>query len=38
MRWFLAGHEGIILFLTASAYKYKEILETMTVSHSNLIV
>jgi threonine synthase len=32
---FLAGHESIILFLTASAYKYQEVLETMTVSHSN---
>ena len=32
---FLAGHESIILFLTASAYKYQEVLEIMTVSHSN---
>jgi len=32
---FLAGHESIILFLTASAYKYQEVLETMTASHSS---
>jgi threonine synthase len=32
---FLAGHESIILFLTASGYKYQEVLEIMTVSHSN---
>ena len=31
----LAGHESIVLFLTASVYKYQEVLETMTVSHSN---
>ena len=27
---FLAGHESIVLFLTASAYKYQEVLEKMT--------
>jgi threonine synthase len=31
----LAGHESIVLFLTASAYKYQEVLETMTEIHSN---
>jgi threonine synthase len=32
---FLAGHESIILFLTASGYKYQEVLETMTASHGS---
>jgi len=27
---FLAGHESIVLFLTASAYKYQEVLEKLT--------
>jgi threonine synthase len=27
---FLAGHESIVLFLTASAYKYQEVLETLS--------
>ena len=27
---FLAGHESIVLFLTASGYKYQEVLETLT--------
>jgi threonine synthase len=26
----LAGHESIVLFLTASAYKYQEVLEKLT--------
>jgi threonine synthase len=28
----LAGHECIVLFLTASAYKYQEVLETLTTT------
>jgi threonine synthase len=28
---FLAGHESIVLFLTASAYKYQEVLEKLTM-------
>jgi threonine synthase len=32
---FLAAHESIVLFLTASAYKYQEVLDTMTVTHSS---
>ncbi len=31
---FLAGHESIVLFLTASAYKYQEVLETMTATNT----
>jgi len=27
---FLAGHESIILFLTASGYKYQEVLESLS--------
>jgi threonine synthase len=27
---FLAGHESIVLFLTASAYKYQEVLESLS--------
>jgi threonine synthase len=26
----LAGHESIVLFLTAGGYKYQEVLETLT--------
>jgi len=31
---FLAGHETMVLFLTASGYKYEEVLEDMTSNHS----
>jgi threonine synthase len=31
---FLAGHEGIILFLTASGYKYQEVLETLSATNA----
>jgi threonine synthase len=30
----LAGHESIVLFLTASGYKYQEALEMMTATGS----
>jgi threonine synthase len=32
---FLAGHESIVLFLTASGYKYQEVLETLSRTHGN---
>jgi threonine synthase len=32
---FLAGHETIVLFLTATGYKYLEALETLTPERSN---
>jgi len=33
---FLAGHESIVLFLTASGYKYQEVLETLTATRALL--
>ena len=35
---FLAGHETIVLFLTATGYKYLEALETLTSERSNLLL